>query len=78
MPTEHRESPETELTEPGDSSERCLSPTCRKLMEPKRKHAPVKFYCSEKCKMDAWAVKRVVRLYGLTADELHGLLFSRR
>jgi hypothetical protein len=47
-------------------------------MEPKRKHAPVKFYCSEKCKMDAWAVKRVVRLYGLTADELHGLLFSRR
>jgi len=40
---------QTQCREFGHSSERCLNPFCDNPMEPKRKHAAVKFYCSAKC-----------------------------
>ena len=59
---EHKEALQTQLAKFGDSSQRCLSPLCRNRMEPKSKHAAVKFYCSVKCKIDAWAVHRAALL----------------
>jgi hypothetical protein len=60
--TEAKETLQTRLTKFGDRFERCQRPLCDKLMESKSKHAAKKFYCSAKCKVDAWAIKRAAVL----------------
>jgi hypothetical protein len=63
--------------ESGPCQKRCLNPVCDNLLEPKRKHAPVKYYCSPKCALDVSAIKRVAKLYGLNIEKVHEVL-SRR
>jgi hypothetical protein len=58
-----------------DRSLKCSSPVCDVefkqtgivRMEPRK-------YCSKGCRMDAWALKRVAKLYQITVEELHEVL----
>ena len=60
--------------ESGPYQKRCLNPVCDNVIEPKRKHAPVKYYCSTKCCLDVSAIRRVCKLYGFGIDRLHDAL----
>ena len=60
---------ETPFTESGGCSDtvssevgRCANPLCHEILEPKKKHAPRKLYCGDKCRQDAWAIGKVSRL----------------
>jgi hypothetical protein len=46
------------LTESDGHFERCSNPVCNSPMHPKRKHAPVKWYCSTKFRMDGYVLRR--------------------
>jgi hypothetical protein len=65
----------TKLKDMSDRSLKCSSPVCEARfeqtgilrMEPRK-------YCCEGCRMDAWALRRVGKLYGLTVEEMHEAL----
>lgn len=50
------------LTESDIGSERCQNPFCGCLIPPKGKNAPVKKYCSDRCRMDAYVLRRAGEL----------------
>ena len=54
--------PITQCRELRIGPERCLNPLCQQPLEPRRKHAPRKFYCSPKCAQDASVIRRASRL----------------
>jgi hypothetical protein len=57
---------------------RCLNPLCDKSVEPKRKHAPVKFYCSADCAQVVSLLKRVrKKLKDLSDEEIVRVIRSR-
>ena len=56
------ESLKTECTELRLDSERCLNPLCNQPIEPKRKHARVKFYCGPECRQSVSIIRRASRL----------------
>ena len=53
---------QTQCTESESHSQRCLNPLCGNPVEPKRKHAPVKRYCSADCRQAASIIKRAAAL----------------
>jgi len=68
----------TQCREFGPSSQRCLNPLCDKSVEPKRKHAPVKFYCSADCAQVVSLLKRVrEKLKDLSDEEIVRVIRSR-
>ena len=48
----------TQCSESEPNSDRCLNPLCDKPMAPKKKHAPIKLYCSAACVQSASILKR--------------------
>ena len=68
---------ETPFTDSGYSSERCANPLCHEILEPKRKHAPVKLYCGDKCRQDVWILRRAAEmLEGLSQNALGDILMK--
>jgi len=63
----------TQCRESGRHSQRCLSPVCDKELSPKRKHAPIKHYCSPECAQQASIIYRAIRLlkdHGMTDEQI--------
>jgi len=53
------------------SNASCGNPACRKPLEPKKKHAWVKLYCSTECGQAGSVIKRARELLrGLADDDL--------
>jgi hypothetical protein len=46
------------LTESSAYSQRCSNPFCDAPMVAKNKHAPVKLFCSYRCRMDGYVLRR--------------------
>ena len=68
---------ETPFTESSDSPERCANPLCHEILEPKKKHAPVKLYCGDKCRQDVWILRRAAEmLEGLSQNALGDILMK--
>ena len=59
---------QTQCTESESHSQRCLNPLCGNPVEPKRKHAPVKRYCSADCRQAASIIKRAAVLLESMTD----------
>ena len=59
----------TQCSESGLRSQRCLNPLCDKPVEPKRKHAPVKHYCSGECVQTVSILRRAAKLLGVSSGE---------
>jgi hypothetical protein len=47
----------------------CQNPTCTNPIPRKRKHAPVKLYCSTQCTQSASVIKRAKALLGGLSDD---------
>ena len=58
----------------GESVE-CLSPLCEERFVPSGGRKP-KLYCSKRCIMDVYALRRVAKLYGLEVEAVHEALTS--
>jgi hypothetical protein len=54
--------------------EKCASPVCDVRFEPSGLAMEPKRYCSDGCKMDVFAIRRVARAYGLDAETVHEAL----
>jgi hypothetical protein len=46
------------LTEFRGHPQRCSNPFCDAPMAAKNKHAPVKLFCSDRCRMDRYVLRR--------------------
>ena len=46
------------LTEFQGHPQRCSNPFCDAPMAAKNKHAPVKLFCCDRCRMDGWVLRR--------------------
>src|SRR4030095_1669120 len=57
-----------------DSERVCDSPLCDERFEQTGMAVSPKRFCSNACKMDVWAIRRVADLYGLSVAELHEIL----
>jgi hypothetical protein len=53
---------ETPFTESCDGFERCSNPLCGEILEPKRKHAPIKLYCGDTRRQNAWVIRKAAEL----------------
>ena len=63
---------------PGETPQ-CQNPACGNPLAPKKKHAPVKYYCSTKCTESASIIKRARHiLRELSDDELLRVMRERR
>lgn len=52
----------------------CESPVCGVEFEQGGIQISPKAYCSDACRMDAYAIRRVAKLYGLSVETLHAAL----
>ena len=52
------------LTEFQGHSERCSNPFCDAPMAAKNKHAPVKKFCCDRCRMDGYVLRRATAVVG--------------
>jgi hypothetical protein len=59
----------SELHGHSDQQPRCQNPTCNNPIPPKRKHAPVRMYCSTQCTQSASVIKRARGLLSGLSDE---------
>ena len=60
---------ETQCRESGTRSGGCANPLCGKPVAPKRKHAPVKHYCSAECAQRVSIIRRAAKLLAGLPDE---------
>jgi hypothetical protein len=54
----------------------CSGPMCKKPILPPESgwRRTERLFCSSRCRMDAWVIKRAAELYGVTVAELNALL----
>jgi hypothetical protein len=57
----------------------CSGPMCEKLILPPESgwRRTERLFCSPRCRMDAWVIKRAAELYGVTVAELSDLLTNK-
>jgi hypothetical protein len=60
------------LTESESHSQRCSNPFCDAPMAVKRKHAPVKLFCCDRCRMDGYVLRRAKSML----DEVGAVKFN--
>jgi hypothetical protein len=53
---------------------KCLSPLCYVRFEPSGLEMKPGRYCCDECRMDAYALRRVAKLYGLSVEDVHEAL----
>jgi hypothetical protein len=55
--------------------ERCSNPFCDAPMTAKNKHAPVKLFCCDRCRMDSYVLRRAKQmLYEVGIVEFNAIL----
>jgi hypothetical protein len=63
------------LTESSGYSQRCSNPFCDAPMAAKNKHAPVKLFCCDRCRMDGYVLRRArAMLEEVGIEELNAIL----
>ena len=60
------------LTEFQGHPERCSNPFCNAPMATKNKHAPVKLFCCDRCRMDGYVLRRARAML----DEIGAVQFN--
>jgi len=57
-----------------ETLEKCASPVCSVEFEPSGLAIKPRRFCSDECKMDVYALRRVAKLYGLEIEAVHDVL----